>query len=645
MKITRREVSKNWVYVILSLAIGFLLILAIVSYNGKKHVDRSIQYYSNFINEDSKLKVQNEVNNRLYEIYYDMNIVECKANSDLESSVVSLESAINNLDLSKPDSIEGQENFLQAFDEIANVDISHEFFVLRTNGEVLRSTMEGCISGNNYYDIQDDNGVYFVKEMTTAVDNEEGVFVEYLWSKTENALPTKKKSYCRYLKEYDLIIGAGYYYEDIMAELQEQTIQRLLSYYIDDHSYIFLTTYEGVAKVTQLEDRIGKPYFTDDTSPEWKLHQDIMEIVEWGQGGFVTYEYYDKETDVKLQKMSYVAGIDEWQMYIGMGVYTDDLSIMTDKYIEEFSKNQRREVVTTIVVLLLVALLVYHFIRRGMRLFRGYMEQEEGIYKELFSISYEAIFVLSPTGKILHKNQACINLFGGHLEENIQNGKLTLEPAEEDYYIYNSKAGKKYLSYREELFRFNMDDAIIYYVQDVTDTVLKSQENEQLAMKDVLTGAYNRRALIHDIDVLKNKKREISLTIGIIDIDFFKKVNDTYGHGKGDDVLKLLTNKFNDRLRSVDRFYRYGGEEFIVSFQDTEIRDAKRILEEINIAFSEDVYQMLGEKTTFSGGVVKEIIKGTTDLDVLIHEADKLLYEAKENGRNQINIGQSALDE
>lgn len=639
MKITRREVSRNWIYVIFSLVIGFLLILAIVFSNGENHVDNSIQYYTDFIVEDSKRKVESEVDNRLDEIYYDMGIVEKEEKDTVEGKIRTLETALISQDISMPDSKEGQEEFIQIFKEFVQTDTEHQYFVVNSEGDILVSSTVEYMEKMNLNTVKDEDGYLSNERITDAINTSDGIFVEYMWPKTKDSEPIKKTSYCRYIKKYDLIIGTGFYYEDIMKDLQEKTIQRLLSYYEGNNSYIFLTTYEGIAKVSQVEGRIGKKYFDSVDTPEWELHQDIMAICETGEGGFVTYEYYDKNADEKLKKISYVSGIDEWQMYIGMGVYTEDLSVLSENYAEEFSENQSRELWSTVIVLFLVAVFVYYFVRRGIHLFRGYMEQEEGIYKELFSISYEAIFVLSKKGKVLHKNLACINLFNNKLEDYIIDGKLVLEASEDEYYILTTENGTKYLSYREEVFRFNLEDAVIYFVQDVTDTILKTQEKELLAMKDVLTGAYNRRALIHDIDVLKNKNYEISLTIGIIDIDFFKKVNDTYGHSKGDEVLKLLTDKFHSRLRSVDRFYRYGGEEFIVSFQDTELIDAKRILEKINVSFSEDVYQMLGEKTTFSGGVVKESIKRNTDLDILIQEADKLLYQAKENGRNQINIG------
>jgi two-component system cell cycle response regulator len=160
-----------------------------------------------------------------------------------------------------------------------------------------------------------------------------------------------------------------------------------------------------------------------------------------------------------------------------------------------------------------------------------------------------------------------------------------------------------------------------------------------LSMRDSLTGLYNRRYLIERLQELfityARKPQDISLAI--LDLDFFKCVNDTYGHPCGDVVLKSFAAFLRDKLRDTDIITRYGGEEFIVVFPDTTPLQAKHILTRIREEFSKQEIQYEDARLlqTFSGGVAQLGLEGT-DIPQLIQQADQALYLAKFKGRNQI---------
>jgi two-component system, cell cycle response regulator len=157
---------------------------------------------------------------------------------------------------------------------------------------------------------------------------------------------------------------------------------------------------------------------------------------------------------------------------------------------------------------------------------------------------------------------------------------------------------------------------------------------------DELTGAFNRKFLKLELNRYLfelNRTKEV-LSLVLIDLDHFKKVNDTYGHHTGDVVLKGFAQFVLTSKRTSDYLIRYGGEEFILLLPHTKKADAKlfvnRLLEDFSVVsfFSEDGTQF---NVTFSAGVV-EIANPQTPIDEYVKSADIALYNAKDQGRNQV---------
>lgn len=159
---------------------------------------------------------------------------------------------------------------------------------------------------------------------------------------------------------------------------------------------------------------------------------------------------------------------------------------------------------------------------------------------------------------------------------------------------------------------------------------------EELAIKDELTGLYNRRHLIETLD----KQRAIAnregspFVLAFIDLDNFKLINDDYGHGTGDKVLREFADFLQESIREVDLVARYGGEEFVLLLNGVGIDTATSVVERIrysveNMNFSEKSLSM-----TISVGVTEYIGLETTE--ETLERADKLLYAAKQEGRNRV---------
>lgn len=160
-----------------------------------------------------------------------------------------------------------------------------------------------------------------------------------------------------------------------------------------------------------------------------------------------------------------------------------------------------------------------------------------------------------------------------------------------------------------------------------------------MASRDMLTGVYNRRKFFELATDLFHQ-HEVSLFGAIMDIDFFKKVNDTYGHKAGDLVLQHVTATITARVSDEAIFGRIGGEEFALVFMAESIDTATKLLEKIRGAVNSAVctlQDMTEVQCTLSIGLA---LKGedTISIDHLLQEADKALYGAKESGRNRVKV-------
>lgn len=157
-------------------------------------------------------------------------------------------------------------------------------------------------------------------------------------------------------------------------------------------------------------------------------------------------------------------------------------------------------------------------------------------------------------------------------------------------------------------------------------------------VKDSMTGLYNHSAIReHLIVQMEHARRKgENLCFAMIDIDHFKKVNDTYGHPVGDQVLVAVSRLLKQRLRKSDVIGRYGGEEFVVILQDCSLEEASRLLEQLRESFAAICFKV-GELTfscSFSCGVAS--FASHDDLESLCMAADEALYAAKKSGRNRV---------
>jgi len=192
-----------------------------------------------------------------------------------------------------------------------------------------------------------------------------------------------------------------------------------------------------------------------------------------------------------------------------------------------------------------------------------------------------------------------------------------------------------YIIYVTELAIFRSN--LLLYEKELKEKEY-TQKLQELANRDALTKLYNRRKIneLTEQEINIAKRYNTPLCLAIIDIDFFKKINDTYGHNSGDNTLIIFAQTLKNLLRKTDYVGRWGGEEFVILFTHTELDAAIKKCDELCQAIRTQDFKEVGNVTCSIG--VNCYNKEFKSTETFIAKADKALYRAKESGRDRVEI-------
>lgn len=170
---------------------------------------------------------------------------------------------------------------------------------------------------------------------------------------------------------------------------------------------------------------------------------------------------------------------------------------------------------------------------------------------------------------------------------------------------------------------------------------LAIEEQRKKAMHDALTGLPNREAYKERLDHEMNRMQRYGgkLSMMVCDIDFFKRINDNYGHLAGDRVLKIIAKALQRNLRDTDFIARFGGEEFVALMPETDSEHARQVAEKLRQKIESSPFNFKREPVQITMSVGISEFAANEDPEVVFDRADKALYKAKESGRNQVQLG------
>jgi two-component system cell cycle response regulator len=197
----------------------------------------------------------------------------------------------------------------------------------------------------------------------------------------------------------------------------------------------------------------------------------------------------------------------------------------------------------------------------------------------------------------------------------------------------------------ELLARLNTGKRIVTLERSLRAVV---EENRRLSVTDALTGAYNRRFLMEQlpIEIERSARYDHRLSVLMCDVDHFKKLNDTYGHQAGDEVLKRVVATMRSKVRNSDWVARFGGEEFVIVLPETGFSNAVKVAETLRASLVEQAVVFDGQPLSVSAsfGVAgwDHAVPADAAVDMIVARCDEGVYESKEAGRNRVTA--KALD-
>jgi diguanylate cyclase (GGDEF)-like protein len=240
--------------------------------------------------------------------------------------------------------------------------------------------------------------------------------------------------------------------------------------------------------------------------------------------------------------------------------------------------------------------------------------------------------------------------FGSDLDEKTIFYNCSLIPLDDDRFLFiaersdtNSSLHEiiQHLSRRLKMFQVESESAKKIARNKQTEVEAILTQAKELSNVDALTFLPNRRMIVRELqdEVLRAGRYNTPLSISVVDVDFFKNVNDTYGHLVGDEVLRNVAYQLRDHIRHPDLAGRYGGEEFLILLPNTESAEAAeqalrlcKYVRETKVHVNNHVLSV-----TISIGVT-QFQPGADTWDSLLNRADNAMYEAKSNGRDRLFV-------
>lgn len=294
--------------------------------------------------------------------------------------------------------------------------------------------------------------------------------------------------------------------------------------------------------------------------------------------------------------------------------------------------------------------------------------EEEEKFKLTMAIEQASVIVLmtDANGVIEYVNPAYEKSTGYSFKEAVGRDTRLLEKGlnPEDVYEDLKKTTMNGDSWEGELISRKKDGSVYYQEaritpvidssgkiisflsikQDITERKKLEERLKEASIRDALTNIYNRRYIferLEQISELYKRKRDI-FSIAILDIDYFKNVNDTHGHPGGDYILQEFAKALKKSIRSSDILGRYGGEEFIIIFINSNKEDSYNIVDRIRKQVKGTIFKYKGKEIqfTFSAGIsdASESNIENFSFEYLINKADKRLYKGKDTGRDRVVI-------
>jgi len=485
----------------------------------------------------------------------------------------------------------------------------------------------------------------------------------------------------RFLSEYitykpkGWIIGAVADYEKFENDLKKYVLNRLyhFRYGLRNEGYFFIVSIEKengkivtrrIMNPNKPKSSMNKIIPLNITDIKGKqFHREMVEKCLTKGQGFVKYYFRIIGTNKIAKKISFVKYYKPWHWMIGTGFYVTVFESELkgkNKTLNIILKKRNEKFLIALIVSFGFIVSVFIYITfvflNKINSYIKRIEEADKFKQKIICMIPNPMFFTDNKGNILDCNEDFKELFdlkdtdkcGASEKENLKSLENKLKQILESFKRKGEEIPDNVeieLQIQEgENKIFNMyisnmqsKDRITGYVVILVDITESKETQEKLynqSIKDELTDAFNRRYLrkLFPVEHEKAKNKSYKMSLVMFDIDFFKKINDTYGHDVGDKVLKKVVEIAEKHIRKGDLLFRIGGEEFVILLPGADKDTAYRIAEEIRKDIKSYKFEE-GFSVTVSFGVAE--VEEQDTLESILKKADKSLYKAKDSGRDR----------
>lgn len=431
------------------------------------------------------------------------------------------------------------------------------------------------VEGTSRTNYQDATGRYIIQEEINISKNKGEGFIWDILTRT-NGISSKQHEQLIFVKDfghYNWYIGSSKCL-DVATKITDNELFEAIKKIdnIDNHYVFIINTSGDIFMNKSIPEFVNKNAFEIDNKFLQEIVIKILKEMKNKNSTFLTYNWNNLQTNKVEEKISYFKKIQNTDWIIGTGFYLSDIQQQASKQKNEMNNFYYLE--STNIIYLVFIMMVFSL------LVSYYISSK---IKQNF-LKYET--------KINRKNKELQEL-NENLESKVVQRTAELQKIKDDF--------------------------------------------EKLATTDFLTKIHNRYSIMSLLSSELHRARRYNTPLSLImyDIDFFKKVNDTFGHIVGDNILVELSALVQANLRDIDILGRYGGEEFLIVLPSTTFEDAKVFAERLRRSVEEHTFDIV-KNLTISIGVVE--FKTDDNIDSIFKQVDDLLYKSKNNGRNRVSF-------
>ncbi|QKF73611.1 multi-sensor domain-containing diguanylate cyclase [Aliarcobacter faecis] len=474
----------------------------------------------------------------------------------------------------------------KALKDLRFKDDNNYFFINSNKGQAILFNKE--LFFDSYFDIWNlkdiKNRPVIQDQSKIALEQNEGFTIHsFIKPDVKDKTQYSKLSYIKLFEPFDWHIGMGEYLDELRKKNKEELLNWISTLKYENSGYTFVNSIDGNSLIFE-----GKKLDKPKTHPYPIILQQQLETSKNLDGDFFEYKFKKPNSIEEFEKISFVKRYGEYGWIIGCGVYLDEINAEIKKKELIFKQNIQKQLTSIFGIFLLILIAIY--------------------------------FISKKMSNFINTNIE--NLIQAFTKASLENKNIDTEK----------------LTYKEFVTLGNSLNKTL----EVKNCLEK--ELKKLSITDELTQLFNRRFFNLKIEeeINRAKRENKYLCLIILDIDYFKQYNDTYGHQKGDIVLQEVTKVLKSRTnRASDFAFRIGGEEFaIITNLEKEkieqfIYSIKNDIENLKI---EHKSSKVSSYITSSFGALCKLGENIKNSDEFYKEADDNLYEAKKLGRNTICI-------